>query len=204
MSEASFPPGFRLIRIKELEKLQRQLVDAGRGSSGKVRTTWKCRWVPRRTKSRRYTAKDAGRVKCLAVKNGATPAAIERAYRTACPETQRSRGDLAEEAAAEAGAEGEIVLQESMNVIAKNTELLSEYAETLIVVGAIIAVISVVIKVIGKLVPKKGALALASFATKFGEKQVAEMIKINIMQRAANDAAFRQISNTLVKLKKAA
>lgn len=59
----------------------------------KPRTTYKCRWVPRRTVARTFKASDVARVYCKALSQGETRAEIQRQLELKCPDPETRQPD---------------------------------------------------------------------------------------------------------------
>jgi hypothetical protein len=141
---------------------------------------------PDRTNVRRFTAQDAARVCCYAVKAGASKAEIDRRFDVVCGDEGRGRPDSAAEAIAVAIAQLE----------ATNLILLDEWRAFLVVNGILLGLIALltVLRVVGPLRLVAGPLRVAA---RVSQTQVAQLITINIRGRAANEAVMFQLRETL-------
>ena len=85
----------------------------------KPRTTFKCRWVPRRSVKRTFKARDVARIWCAALEDGETEGEIEAAIKVKCDPDRKGRQirDTAVLEMAVAVAEANIVqLNEAYNL----------------------------------------------------------------------------------------
>jgi len=149
-------------------------------------TRFLCRWVPRRDPKRVYTAKDAARITCYATRAGAKKAEIDRLYRIHCQGKQEERKTAAE-----------AVMEIALSNLADNNESLLEAYRLFLIVNAILLALVLA----GRVVPILRPIQIAASAARVS---VASVIRVNIRQRAANDALFKQIERTLGEIRKAA
>ena len=148
---------------------------------------FRCYRKPNRTAVREFTAQDAARVMCYAVKNGATQADILRRFRAHC-------GDQAREERADTAAQEIALAMEALQ--GNNAVLLDAYNQFLIVNGVLLGVIALlgVIRLAGPLRIIATPLRLAA---RVAQTSVARQLTINIVRRAENDAVFNQLNQAL-------
>jgi hypothetical protein len=146
----------------------------------------RCYVKPNRTVPRAFSAQDAARVCCYAVKAGASKAEIDRRFAIVCGDEGRGRPDTAAEAIAVA-----IEQLQATNLI-----LLDEWRAFLVVNGILIGIIGLltVLRVVGPLRLVATPLRLGA---RVAQTQVAQLITINIRGRAANEAVMFQLRETL-------
>lgn len=145
-------------------------------------TRFFCRWVPRRTRARTFTARDAARIMCEATKdNGATEAEMVRRYREVCRGIARPRSEL--ELAAEAAISA---LTNTRDALVEADALLTI---ALIVMGALL----VLLAVLGRLIPRRILILIS--------RNTVERLRANVqqiaVQRAANDDVIRALEQAL-------
>ena len=148
---------------------------------------FRCYRKPNRTVVREFNAQDAARVMCYAVRGGASQADILRRFRTICGDQGREdRPQVAEEAIA--------LAMEALQ--ANNQVLLDEWRAFLVVNGILLGLIALlgVIRLAG---PLRIIATPLRTAARLSQVQVAHLITVNITRRAANDAVFEVLRQSL-------
>lgn len=151
------------------------------------RTTWKCRWVPRRTRQRRYTAQDAARIVCRVTRDGGTLADVVARYRVVCAGERPEDRTAAEQALAAAQA----------NILA-NESVLGDAYRTFQLINGLLSVVALLGRIIPALRVHSLAAAgarqsIAAQSQQIQQQQAANQSTFAIVQRAAaNEARFRQ------------
>jgi len=165
--------------VRQLLRLFRDL----EGSDDQVESGIKCYRKPDRTSARHFSAQDAARITCYAVRAGATHAEIERRVQQTCPRpSDRSRANVAEEAIA--------LAQEA---IQGNTAQLLEEWRAFVAVNVVLVALLALLGVIQNVGPARLIAAPLRVATRLSQTQVAQLISMNITRRAANDRVFQQL-----------
>lgn len=171
---------------RQLFRLFRSLA----GTDDQVESGIKCYRRPDRSNVRKFTAQDAARITCYAVRAGATHAEIERRVQKTCPRpSDRSRANVAEEAIA--------LAQEA---IQGNTAQLLEEWRAFVAVNVVLVALLALLGVIQNVGPARLVAGPLRIATRVSQTQVAQLITMNITRRAANDRVFQQLE----QLKRAA
>jgi len=137
------------------------------------RTTWKCRWVPRRTRDRVFTVADAARIMCRVVRAGGTRAEIEARYRVVCAGEQRR-----DRTAAEAAMEAAMVNIQAQDAVNDQT-----YRMFQLINGLLNA-----ISLLGLVLPQARAFRLVSVA---GRTSVQNQMGQIVQQQAANNSTYK-------------
>lgn len=152
----------------------------------KPRTTWKCRWVPRRSKKRTFEASDVARIWCKALADGVSETEIEAKIELKCDPDRKARrdGSLAMAQQALAVAQGNIdVLNDSYNLfLTLNAVLL-----------ALLALPAIIRRSPGLFVIFRGIARV--------QTSVAAQVTVIGRQVAANEALYQ---NAVIALRRAA
>lgn len=161
------------------------------GTDTQVESGIRCYRKPFRSEPRHFSAQDAARVMCYAVKAGSSEAEILRRFKLTCGDEQRDRRTNTAEEAMAAAAE---------QLQATNALLLQEWQAFLLVNGLLLGVIALlgVIRLAG---PLRLIAQPLRTAARVAQTQVATILTRNVAGRAANDAVFEQL---VVALRQAA
>jgi hypothetical protein len=171
--------------MADIRDLFRQFRDLG-PTDDVVESGIHCYRRPNRTEERHFSANDAARIMCYAVRGGSSEAEIVARFRRVCDDEGRSRPDRVAEAAAVAVQALELT----------NATLLDEWRAFLVVNGVLLGVIALlgVIQIAGPLRLVAQPLRLGA---RVAQTQVAQLITLNITRRAANDAAMEVVREAL-------
>lgn len=138
----------------------------------RARTTWQCRWVPRRTRKRVYTAADAARIACRVTRSGkGTFADITARYRTVCA-GERPKA-----------SEAEIALEKAATALEDNNTVLDNAWNLFNFINGLIAALAL----LGLVVPQA---RFARFLTGSGAATVAAAMTTITARVAANQATY--------------
>lgn len=138
------------------------------------RTTWQCRWVPRRTRERVFTVADAARISCRVTRSGkGTLAEILARYRVVC------RGDARRDK-----SQAEIALEAALANIEGNQGALDESYRLFQLINGLLSAMAI----IGLVLPAARPFRIATVA---GRQSVQAAMTTIQQQQAANQATFR-------------
>lgn len=149
--------------------------------NNKPRTTWKCRWVPRRTVPRVFKAQDAARITCKAIAGGATRAEIDERIEKTCPDgSRRPRVDESLAAAAQA-----IALQ--------NMTVMNETYQLFFTINAVL----LALLALPALLRRTPGLIVIFRAAAVAQRSVAAQVTVIGRQIAANESLYTQATIAL-------
>lgn len=152
-------------------------------------TRWKCHWDPQRSEPRKFTARDAARIFCYAIRDGATRAQIDAMTFEICPgQDDRPRGNAAEIAAI------------AMRALAQSNETLLDSYRAFLVINGLLAALALILGLARFLGPLRLVAVPSRAAVTAAQTQIGTLMRINIVARAANDEAI----NALATLRSAA
>jgi len=150
----------------------------------RTRATWKCRWVPRRTKKRDYTVNDAARIVCRVVRSGKSKAQIDKRYAVICA-GERDDSRAVEDALAQAQA----------LALSNSDALQSAYELFLLINGLLLGLLA-----LPSLLRRAPLLVIAFRGVARAQTSAAAQVTVIGRQIAANDSFYTNVTVLLRRL----
>jgi len=151
----------------------------------KPRTTFKCRWVPRRSAKRTFEAGDVARIYCKARRDGVSEQEIEAQIEAKCPD-KRIRQPKALE-----------IAQQAVAVAEGNMTVLNDAYQLFFTINAVL----LALLALPALLRRTPGLIVIFRAAAVAQRSVAAQVTVIGRQVAANESLY---SNAVIALRRAA